>query len=164
MLFFSAIALTVFGGGISLKSVASDDRPQKSASPSRDKTTQSKNREIAPRRKSWATEAGTGRQTWARVFGGHLGYGGANYVQQTRDGGYIIAGQLSFYSGLTGMDAWLIKLTAAGKIEWQRAYGGNGVDWASEVQQTDDGGYICAGYTSPGGFSERDFWVWKVDS
>jgi hypothetical protein len=164
VLVFSSLALAVaVGGGISPKSSSSDDRNQRIVSLGRETIAQARHRENAPRRRSMGREVSVGRQTWARVFGGSLGYGGANSVQQTHDGGYIIAGQFNFYLGLSGRDAWLIKLTPEGKIEWQRAYGGNGEDTASEVEQTDDGGYICAGSTSYPGLSESDFWLWKID-
>jgi hypothetical protein len=32
-------------------------------------------------------------------------------------------------------------------IEWEKSYGGSGIDIAYSVQQTGDGGYIVAGYS-----------------
>jgi hypothetical protein len=59
-------------------------------------------------------------------------------VQQTSDGGYIVAGEI-------GGDVLLIKTDANGNIIWTKTYGGTGWDEASSIQQTSDGGYIVAG-------------------
>ncbi|MFH1410946.1 MAG: hypothetical protein ABIG80_05300 [Patescibacteria group bacterium] len=84
------------------------------------------------------------RRTWARVYGGSNS-GGARDVRPTRDGGFIIASTLSSSWGYSP-DAWLIKVSPAGQIEWQREYGESESDCsASAVQQTSDGGYIVAG-------------------
>ncbi len=55
-------------------------------------------------------------------------------------------------------------------ITWQKSLGGSGTDAARSVRQTDDGGYIVAGYTVSvnGDVSEnnggRDIWVVKLNS
>jgi hypothetical protein len=85
------------------------------------------------------------QQRWERSYGGRnddVGYS----VQQTSDGGYVIAGQTSSF-GAGGWDVWLIKTNAFGDTLWTRAYGGAGFDAGYYVQQTQDGGYIVAGGT-----------------
>jgi uncharacterized delta-60 repeat protein len=84
---------------------------------------------------------------------------GINAAQQTSDGGYIIAGYT--YTSGNGDDAWLLKLNAAGGVQWQKAYGGTGYDYARSVRQTSDGGYIFAGYSY---VTLYDAWVVKVDA
>jgi len=44
-------------------------------------------------------------------------------------------------------DAWSIILDKSGNIQWQKCLGGTGGDRASAIQQTNDGGYIVAGFT-----------------
>ncbi|MDH5466520.1 MAG: hypothetical protein OEY25_03790 [Candidatus Aminicenantes bacterium] len=84
-------------------------------------------------------------------------------IQQTSDGGYIVAGDtLSFGDGSD--DIWVLKLFSTGEIEWQRAYGGDGGDYARSIQQTSDGGYVVAGYTSSFGMGSVDFWILKLNS
>ena len=71
-------------------------------------------------------------------------YDYANSIQQTSDGGYIVAGEtMSFGAG--GSDAWVLKLDGNGNVQWQKTYGGTGNDYANSIQQTSDGGYIVAG-------------------
>lgn len=66
-------------------------------------------------------------------------------VQQTSDGGYVILGEFKIGSN---RQMWLIKLTRAGLHEWDRFYGYDLHDeYAAEVRQTSDGGYILLGTT-----------------
>jgi hypothetical protein len=84
---------------------------------------------------------------WARTYGGTRNDEGLS-VQQTYDGGYIIAGYTSSF-GAGDDDVYLIKVNSAGDTLWTRTYGGPGRDEGNSVQQTADGGFIIAGYTGP---------------
>jgi uncharacterized delta-60 repeat protein len=84
-------------------------------------------------------------------------------VQQTADGGYILAGYTCYF--LTGLsDMWLVKTNSNGDMEWNKTHGGTGDDGAYSVQQTTDGGYIVAGYTTSFGAGGYDFWLVKTNS
>ena len=84
-----------------------------------------------------------GNTIWQQTFGG-IGFDEGRSVQQTSDGGYIIAGYTQLYD--TGRyDMYLIKTDPNGNSEWQKIYGGINGDIAKAVQQTSDGGYIIAG-------------------
>ncbi len=82
--------------------------------------------------------------TWQKTFGGKL-EDFANSIQQTTDGGYIIAGGTASF-GAGSLDVYVLKLNADGELQWQETFGGNGTDIATSIQQTFDGGYIVAGY------------------
>jgi len=93
-----------------------------------------------------------GEIVWQKSLGGS-GEDIANYVRQTKDGGYIVAGTSSSNDGdLTQnrgeYDAWVIKLDSGGEILWQRPFGGSKYDEACSIQETTDGGYIFVGYLS----------------
>ena len=87
----------------------------------------------------------------------------AHSVVQTSDGGYALAGYTCFY-GAGGSDFWLVKTDSAGKMQWNKTYGGAGYDEAHSVVQTRDGGYALAGGTSSFGAGGYDFWLVKTDS
>jgi len=78
-------------------------------------------------------------------------------IQQTSDGGYILAGYTDSF-GAGNSDAWLIKTDKNGNKVWDKTFGGSDDDEASALQQTNDGGYILAGWTSD------DAWLIKTDA
>ena len=87
----------------------------------------------------------SGDTLWTRTYGG-TGYEYGYSVQQTSDGGYIVAGRTeSFGNGLS--DVYLIKTNASGDTLWTRTYGGANWDYGYSVQQTSDGGYVVTGWT-----------------
>jgi hypothetical protein len=81
-----------------------------------------------------------GQTTFERTYNGALGLSG-HAVQQTSDGGYIVAGTIF----RDDYDMYLIKTTASGDTLWTRVLLDSGVDDGRDVQQTSDGGYIIAG-------------------
>jgi hypothetical protein len=103
-----------------------------------------------------------GNKLWDKTFGG-INSDGASAVQQTSDGGYILAGSTNSF-GADNYDAWLIKTDANGNKVWDRTFGGSGMDGAYAVQQTSDGGYILAGFTDSYGAGSRDGWLIKTDA
>ena len=84
-------------------------------------------------------------------------------IKQTRDDGYIMAGETdSFGNGKD--DMWLVKLNENGSMEWNKTFGGVENDVAYSVHQCADGGYIITGYTQSYGVGWRDIWTIKTDS
>ncbi|MFH1009999.1 MAG: T9SS type A sorting domain-containing protein [bacterium] len=102
-----------------------------------------------------------GNCLWNRTYGGIDGES-CNSVQQTSDGGYILAGTTSSF-GAGWRDFWLLKTDADGDSLWSRTFGGSDLDWCNSVRQTSDGGYILAGQ-SIGSLGFFDFWVVRTDA
>lgn len=114
-----------------------------------------------------------GDMEWQKSYGGSE-FDIARSIQQTTDGGYIVAGESSSTDGDAtenqGLsDFWVIKLNSTGNMEWQKSYGGSGMDEAYSIQHTTDGGYLVAGRSHSndgnvtGHHGERDVWIIKLD-
>jgi hypothetical protein len=95
---------------------------------------------------SLSTASAPGDTLWTRVYGGVYNES-AFSVQPTRDAGYILTGY-SYTYGPGNYDVYLLKTDADGDTLWTRTFGGTDSDYGTCVRQTDDGGYIIAGYTS----------------
>jgi TolB-like protein len=102
--------------------------------------------------------------TFAKTYGGTNDWYNATSVQQTSDGGYIVAGYTYPFFDLLYADVFLMKTDASGNIIWAKTYGGSNADWAESVQQTSDGGYIVAGNTYSFGAGSADIFLIKTDA
>ena len=102
-----------------------------------------------------------GDTTWTKTYGG-VDFDKATSVQQTTDGGYIIAGMTKSY-GAGNMDVYVIKTNENGETLWTKTYGGNNYDLASSLKQTTDGGYVIAGLTASFGNGNYDYYLIKTD-
>jgi hypothetical protein len=99
-----------------------------------------------------------GDTSWTRTFGGTNDDEGYS-VQQTNDGGYIIAGATWSY-GAGGADAYLIKTDAAGDTQWTRTFGGPLDDFGDCARQTRDGGYVVGGRTMS--YPDSSVYIWLI--
>ncbi len=116
----------------------------------------------------------TGSLQWQKCLGGSS-LDDARSIQQTSDGGYVVAGYAYSNDGdVSGnhgnaADFWVVKLSSTGSLQWQKCLGGSGDDGVGSIQQTSDGGYIVAGSTNSndgdvsGNHGDLDFWVVKLD-
>lgn len=87
-------------------------------------------------------------------------------VQQTTDGGYIVAGQTDSFGGATPgkADVWIIKINAKGETEWDRTYGGSEGDVGFSLLHIPGEGYVVAGSTSSYGKRYPSIWILKLDN
>jgi hypothetical protein len=104
----------------------------------------------------------SGDTLWTRIYGG-MGHDLGRSVQQTADGGYVVAGY-TWSFGAGSSDVYLMKTNASGDTLWARTYGGTGGDVGYSVQQTLDGGYIITGYTASFGEGLTDVYLIKTDA
>ena len=107
---------------------------------------------------------GLGNCIWSKVLGGSgedVGY----FVQETLDGGFIVAGSTkSFAMGEELL--WLAKTDGNGNLSWDKTFGGfvsSSGDGGWSVEETDEGGYITTGYTQSLGSGRKDLWLIKTD-
>lgn len=121
-----------------------------------------------------------GNIIWQKCLGGSNA-DVAKDLQETADGGFIVAGQTNSLDGdVTGhhgtttyADCWIVKLNINGDIQWQKSLGGSLDEFSNSIHQTSDGGFIIAGDSKSsdgdvsfhwGSFVENDFWIVKTDS
>ena len=102
-----------------------------------------------------------GNMLWSKTYGG-IDNDQGFCVIQTSDGGYAMTGNTNSF-GAGQSDFWLVKTNAIGNVQWDKTYGGTGVDWPHSVIQTGDGGYAVAGTTTSYSTS-NDFWLVKADA
>ena len=103
-----------------------------------------------------------GDTLWTRTFGGTHSDGSYS-VQQTTDGGYVVAGFTQSF-GAGSFDVYLIKTNASGDTLWTRTYGWLSSEGSYSVQQTTDGAYVVAGITQSFGAGGFDVYLIKTDS
>lgn len=101
-----------------------------------------------------------GALVWQKTIGG-TDWDFANSLQQTSDGGFIIAGSTYSY-GYGNEDGYVVKTDANGNITWSKTFGGANDDEFKSVIQTMDGGYALCGSTKSYGDINGDAWVFKL--
>lgn len=88
---------------------------------------------------------------------------GGRSVQETSDGGFIVAAQTSNetpdYSNI-----YLIKTDAEGNELWAKTYGGAAGETAREVIETSDGSIVVVGSTYSYGAGGHDIYLMKTDA
>ncbi len=111
-----------------------------------------------------------GIEQWNRTFGGS-DINRIYSVQNTLDGGYILAGDTGRWA--ESEDAWLLKTDANGNEEWNKSFGLDGFDSVYSVVQTSDGGYVLAGTIDTAKnpdlkgqilYEDYDAWLFKTDA
>ncbi|UCF49974.1 MAG: hypothetical protein JSU91_00400 [Thermoplasmatales archaeon] len=103
-----------------------------------------------------------GNFEWDQKYGIYQYDNLGNYVQETSDGGYIVAGHTGFTYHI---DAYILKTDPLGNYSWIRVLGE--FDYADDslsVQETSDGGYIISGWTGSYSAGSSDAWLIKLNS
>lgn len=115
-----------------------------------------------------------GNLEWEESYGGSM-FEFAQEIIETHDGGYLVAGVSSSNDGDVtvnkgSMDYWIVKIDMNESLQWQKSYGGSGNDGVYSAKQTNDNGFIIAGYTDSqdgdvsNAYGAYDYWIIKTDS
>lgn len=103
-----------------------------------------------------------GDKLWEKTFG-YSNFDSGSMVRQTSDGGYIVVGDVNTSGGGLGY-VLLIKVDTDGEFLWVRSYGEKGHNYADEILQTQDEGYIIIGSSWVRDETDTyDIWLIKVD-
>ena len=126
----------------------------------------------------WVVKLDTaGNVKWQKLYGGS-GDDTPYSIATTNDGGYVVAGYSQSNDGdvtghhgaLNANDYWVIKIDSLGVLQWQKSIGGSARDNANDVIQTNDKGYMVAGFANSNNgdvssnYGGTDYWLVKLDS
>ncbi len=100
-----------------------------------------------------------GNIIWSETYSRSM-YDIARCIIQTEDGGFLTAGT-TLSIGAGGLDIWILRLDAEGKMIWNKTYGGIGKESVGSLHQTVDNKYILTGSTSSKREGNDDFLVMK---
>ncbi|MGX1928184.1 hypothetical protein [Flagellimonas sp. 2504JD4-2] len=122
----------------------------------------------------WGTKLdANGNLQWRRYFGGtnnDRSYG----VVEADDGGFVLAGSsesedFDISDPKGSYDFWVLKVSGAGDLLWQKSFGGTGIDKAYSIAKTADNSYVITGNTFSTDIDisrnngESDVWLIKID-
>ncbi|TDQ22010.1 hypothetical protein [Tenacibaculum caenipelagi] len=114
--------------------------------------------------------------SFVKTLGGTANESGRSVIE-TSDGGYAVAGFTQSIDGdiettrnTIQYDFWVLKFDSQDNLQWQKTFGGTKDDKAFKIIQTNDDGFIIAGYGKSDdgdvdtneGFD--DFWILKLDA
>lgn len=103
-----------------------------------------------------------GDTLWTRTYGGVNDDEGWS-VQETSDGGYIVAGSTESF-GAGGSDIYLVKTDMNGDTIWTSTCGLLYYEYGYSVQETSDSGYIVTGRISSFSAGGFDVFLVKFDA
>ena len=104
---------------------------------------------------------GQGNVDWARAYGG-IGEEMVFSVILTSDSKFLISGSTASY-GFGGFDAFLMKVTQDGSVDWFHTFGGNTNDYGYDVVKAIDQGYALTGRRSSNTLGGDDVYLVKTD-
>lgn len=102
----------------------------------------------------------TGLLEWTKTYGSPSDEVDCS-IEQTTDGGYIIASRSNGFSALSS-DIYLVKTDSNGNLEWSKTYGASDWEEGHSILIALDG-YIHVGYTKSFGAGNEDIYVMKND-
>ncbi|QMU31030.1 T9SS type A sorting domain-containing protein [Adhaeribacter radiodurans] len=118
-----------------------------------------------------------GSKLWDKSYGGNDS-DELVAIRSTSDGGYVLAGTSSSYSGGDKSDFpkgitdyWVIKIKESNPATWNLRHGGTGNDGITAMVKTADGGYLLGGTSDSGTSGDKsqaskgnqDYWIVKTD-
>lgn len=98
---------------------------------------------------------------WTRTYGGavhDIGY----YVYPTHDSGFCVAGYTASFGGGV-QNAYLLRLDSNGDTLWTRYYGGTSYDGAHCVLETEDHGFLVAGFAESYGAAGKNLYLIRTE-
>jgi len=116
----------------------------------------------------------TGMLEWTKSYGGSQD-DEALSIKETPDGKYLVAGVSLSNDGDVGgnfgaEDSWILKLGSTGDLEWERNYGGSGLDEAMDIEVITNDDFLIANRTESSdgdveaNYGNADIWLLSITS
>lgn len=121
-----------------------------------------------------------GNKLWDRSYGGSSGDASPRIIR-TSDGGFLVGANTTsdisgnktsaYYGGAGFGDYWVLRLDPEGNKIWERDFGGTWTDVFSDLEQSLDGGFVLAGFSSSEAGGNKmaprlayfDLWIVRLD-
>jgi len=123
----------------------------------------------------WAVKLSPqGTVEWQRRLGG-TGNDRAHSIEPISSGGYMIGGASGSRNGdmksfrSVGLDSWIARLDEAGRLMWEKHFGGRKNEWATRIREVRPGWFLVMnGSDSVDGdiaknYGDKDAWVFLMD-
>lgn len=106
-----------------------------------------------------------GTPVWERTYDPGLVEFGRS-LQETADGGFLIAGEVSFAATNGPFEGLLLRIDRNGELEWEQTYTIEGVENVriNDLVEANDGGYLMVGYAEYADTTEDNLLLIKVDA
>ncbi|MFZ0388830.1 MAG: T9SS type A sorting domain-containing protein [Calditrichia bacterium] len=102
-----------------------------------------------------------GTTEWQKIYGG-VSHDVFYAVQQTADGGFILAGSNIAVPGRKS-DIWVVRTDEAGAVVWEKRLTRAGADVCYGIEQTSDSGFVLVGRVSVSSSDTSDVWIGKMN-
>jgi hypothetical protein len=87
----------------------------------------------------------TGQALWERTFGAAETWLYARDVELATDGGFLVAGLVTWSAAEERRDTCLLKVDGSGFFLWEKTIGGAGVQFTDVLASSGDGGFVLGG-------------------
>jgi hypothetical protein len=108
-----------------------------------------------------------GNLEWGKNFGGDK-YDAGRSIKQTSDSGYIAVGNTSSYTSTYNnpgaSDIWVLRLDKQGNKLWEKAIGKSNWDYANQVIQCNDGGFVVLAELFESAYTGNSIYIFKLSS
>ena len=102
------------------------------------------------------------KKVWDRFYGGMYMETGLKSMKADKNG-FIVLAQTHSYGSGSG-DIWVVKIDSIGNLIWEKTYGNENLDTASDITTSNENGFIITGTTISKKTNSIDGYIMKIDT
>ncbi|MGB5506013.1 MAG: hypothetical protein WBM70_04910 [Sulfurovum sp.] len=103
-----------------------------------------------------------GEMSWRLLLGGEKEDDGKAIIR-TADGNLMVLGSSKSYAKNYDRDLYVAKISLEGNVIWDQSFGGDRIEFAGGIAETDDGGALVVGNTTSYGRGYKDIYIAKLN-